>query len=271
VADPPVDEHVVAEVWSSEQGGWVMLDTDFDCHYERGGVALSAWEIHEVYGKGELGTLVCHRGPYSASFTALSEQIVDEDHFFGVELLGYYAHVSVLMRNDFLGDPDGPVPVAHLIDAQTERIIWHRGSDMRLQPHLMGPVVVATPYSDRVDLLVDGNIRTGWASSDEPVEHRVDIVLAGERQIGRVGLVWPDYAGSYRTSRRIRIDACVNGQWRQVVVAEIDPEAPVTLHEFASVSASRLRIRQPAGGGHTEHPNRLWLNQVDVLAPAEER
>lgn len=269
VVDPPVDEHVVAEVWCAEAGGWVMLDTDFDCHYERDGVALSAWDIHQALIKGELGALECRRGPHSAAFTALSEDLPDADRFFGVELPAYYAHVSVLMRNDFLGDPDGPVPVAHLTDAATEPIVWHRGSDMRLQPHLMGPVVVATPYTDRVTLLTDGNIRTGWASSDEAVEHHVEVVLAASEQVGRIGLVWPEYGGRYRTSRRLRIEVERDGAWCAVADVTIEPEGPFTLHEFEPVTTARLRVVQPVDGGFPDHPNRLWLNQVDVLAPAE--
>lgn len=269
VMDPPVDEHVVAEVWCSEAARWVMLDTDFDCHYERDGVALSAWDIHLALVKGELDALDCRRGPHSAAFTALSEDLPDAARFFGVDLPSYYAHVSVLMRNDFLGDPDGPVPVAHLTDAATDPIVWHRGSDMRLQPHLMGPVVVANPYTDRVTLLTDGNTRTGWASSDDAVEHRVELTFAGPARIGRVGLVWPEYAGYYRTSRRIRIEAELAGEWRELVTAEIEPEGPFTLHEFEPVTTARLRVVQPVGGGYPDHPNRLWLNQVDVLAPLE--
>jgi hypothetical protein len=270
IADPPVDEHVVAEVWCAEQAGWVMLDTDFDCHYERDGLALSAWDIHQAFVKDELDAVVCRRGPHSRAFTALAEGIEDDNRFFAHELPSYYAHVSVLMRNDFLADPDGPVPVAHLTDAVTEPVIWHRGSDMRLQPHLMGPVVVATPYSDRVTLLTDGNTRTGWASSDAAGEHRVEIALPEPQRVARVGLVWPEYAGYYRTSRRLRLEGEVDGSWRPLADLSIDPEGPFTLHEFPAATLTRLRVVQPAGGGYPAHPNRLWLTQVDVLAPAEE-
>ena len=47
--------------------------------------------------------------------------------FYVDELLDYYAHVSILMRNDFLSDPDGPIPALHLTDARTEPMLWHRG------------------------------------------------------------------------------------------------------------------------------------------------
>jgi hypothetical protein len=267
IADPPVDEHVVAEVWSSELGSWVMLDTDFDCHYERAGVPLSAWEIHQALVTDELGQLICRRGPDSHSFTALGGAIESEEHFFSHELPSYYAHVSVLMRNDFLGDPDGPVQVAHLTDASTEPVIWHRGSDLRLQPHLMGPVVVANPYSDEVTLLTDGNDRTGWASVDAATEHWVQISLSGDRRIDRIAFEWPEYAGVYRSSRRLRVEAEVDGCWTRLSDIVIDPEAPFTLHEVPVTMARRIRIVQPIGGGHSLHPNRLWLTQVELFGP----
>lgn len=266
IADPPVNEHVVAEVWNDRTDSWVMLDTDFDCHYERAGIAVSSWDIHQAFVKDELDQLTCRRGPHSQAFTALADQIAEEERFFARELPSHYAHVSVLMRNDFLSDPDGPVPVAHLVDAATEPIIWHRGSDLRLQPHLMGPVVVAQPYSDQVPVLTDGNELTGWASADTAAEHWVDIALPAAVTVGRLGLLWPDYRGYYRTSRRLRLDALVDGQWITVSDIENDPEGPCTLHELLPTTTRRLRLVQPPGGGSRQHPDRFWLNQVELFA-----
>ena len=267
IADPPVDEHVVAEVWSSELGSWVLLDTDFDCHYERAGVPLSAWEIHQAFVAGDLDQLTCRRGPDSHAFTALGGAIESEDHFFGYVLPSYYAHVSVLMRNDFLGDPDGPVQVAHLTDVSTEAVIWHRGSDLRLQPHLMGPVVVANPYSDEITLLTDGNNRTGWASEDSATEHWVQVSLPGDRVIDRIAFEWPEYAGLYRSSRTLRAEAEVDGGWTQLAEIRIDPEGPFTMHELPVTRTRRVRIVQPVSGGHALHPDRLWLTQVELFGP----
>lgn len=269
--DLPVDEHVVAEVWCAELGSWVMLDTDYDCHYERDGVPQSAWGIHRSFVDKESDQLTCRRGPHSYAFTALAEEIAAEDDFFANELPSYYAHVSVLMRNDFLTNPDGPVPVAHPIDAATEPILWHRGSDLRLQPHLMGPVVVATPYTDRLKLLTDGNLQTGWASADTAAEHWVHITLPGERLLDRIAFHWPEHASLYRTSRRLRIETHVDDRWVQVAGVDICPEGPFTLHELPMLRTRELRIVQPAGGGHLLHPDRLWLNQVKLFAPVAER
>lgn len=268
IADPPVDEHVVAEVWSSELGSWVMMDTDFDCHYERDGMALSAWQVHEAFTKGELDQIRCRRGPHSKSFTALADDIADDNGFFSRELPSYFAHVSVIMRNDFLSDPDGPVTVAHLVDSFTEPILWHGGSDLRLQPHLMGPVVVATPYTSRVRILTDGNDLTAWASADTPDTHQVDIALREAATVGRIGLVWPEYRGLYRTSRHIVIEAQRADRWEVLAESSDQAEAPFTLYEFPAVETTRIRVRQPAGGGHLAHRDRLWLAQIDVLTPA---
>jgi hypothetical protein len=264
-ADPPVDEHVVAEVWSSDTDSWVMLDTDYNCHYERDGVPLSAWQIHRAFVDNQLADLVCHRGPHSRAFTAFAESIADEGHFFSYELPSYYAHVSILMRNDFLSDPDGPVPVAHLLDDATPPIVWHQGSDLRLQPNLMGPVVVATPYTDLIRILTDGNTDTGWASSDNAEEHWVEVTLVKEQMLGQVALHWPEYATRYRTSRRIRIDALIGDGWQPLSTLEIHQEGPFTLHTFGPLLARAIRIVQSPGDGHPAHPNRLWLNQVEVL------
>src|SRR5262249_53155867 len=39
--------HGVNEVWSNQYAKWVILDAKYDVHFERGGVPLSALELHE--------------------------------------------------------------------------------------------------------------------------------------------------------------------------------------------------------------------------------
>lgn len=268
VADPPVDEHVVAEVWSSDLGRWVMMDTDFDCHYEREGVPLSAWEIHRAFVDGELDAIRCRRGPHSASFNAYGDPVPEEDRFFSLDLPSYYAHVTVLMRNDFLGDPDGPVTMAHLVDDATPPILWHRGSDNRLQPHLMGPVVVAQPWTDTTPVLTDGNPRTGWASSDSTDDHHAEVSLLGPRSLGRVVLHWPEYRLRYRTSARYRVEARgEHGDWCSLVEVADGAEAPYTVHDLEPRVVSAVRVVQTSGGGSAEFPDRLWLQQVELYGP----
>lgn len=40
--------HGVNEVWSNDFAKWVMLDAQYDCHFERDGIPLSALELHEA-------------------------------------------------------------------------------------------------------------------------------------------------------------------------------------------------------------------------------
>jgi hypothetical protein len=258
-ADPPVDEHVTAEVFCGELGRWAMLDPDFDCHYERGGEPLSAWEIHRALVDGELDTLEVVRGPGAAEYASLGAD------FYERKLPTYYAHVSLLLRNDFLSDPDGPVPVFHPVDEATPPILWYRGEDLRLRRDLLGPLVVAAPYTDRTPLLGDGSLESGWASSDEPREHWVEITLAESAAVETVALHWPEWQSRSRTSRTYRLEGRSGNEWRTLANIRDNPERPWTVHELEPLPLDGLRIAQPPGGGFSEHPNRLWLTQVECL------
>lgn len=267
-AQPPVDEHVVAEVWCQELDKWVMFDTDFDCDYSIGGIPCSSHDIHRAFVEGRADELTYHRGPHSEAFTAYGVPKVGPEAFFQYELPSYYAHVSILMRNDFLANPDGPVPIAHPVDDHTAPILWHRGSDNRLQPHLMGPVVVAQPWSNRTDVLSDGNYSTSWASDESPTEKSVTIRLAGPRLIASGAVHWAVHADVYHTSRDFMVDVLLpNGEWRRVHRASSDDERGLSAFVFEPVVAQALRIVQPVGGGSAAHPHRLWLSQVGVFAP----
>ncbi len=270
IADPPVDEHVVAEVWCAELGKWVMMDTDYDCHYERDGLALSAWEIHQHVVNDELDLMTPRRGPHSQAFDAYGQRLPEvEKTFFSAELPRYYAHVSVLMRNDFLTDPDGPVTMAVLLDEDTAPILWHQGSDNRLQPHLMGPVVVAQPWVATTPALTDGNLATGWASLDGEGEHVVELTLAGPRLVSRVALHWPEYRMRYRSSSVYVLEGRFgDGDWQRLVEVEGGDEAPFSVYDFEPHTVSSIRLRQAFGGGSAEYPHRLWLNQIELYAPS---
>lgn len=262
-ADPPVDEHVTTEIFCRELGRWVMQDPDFDCHYERGGEPLSAWDIHRAFLDRSLDDVEPRRGPGAAAYESLGPD------FYEQKLPAYYAHISLLLRNDFLSDPDGPVPVFHPVDEQTEPILWYRGDDLRLRRDLLGPLVVANPYTDVTPLLGDGNLESGWASTDEPCEHRVEIAFAEAATIDVVALHWPEWRSRARTSRAYRLEGRANGDWQPLVEVRENPERPWTVHELAPCRLEGLRIVQPAGGGSAEYPNRLWLTQVECLEAME--
>jgi hypothetical protein len=240
-----------------------MLDPDFDCYFERGGEPVSAWQIHQALVESRLGELVVRRGPGAEAYASLGAD------FYERTLPTYYAHVSLLLRNDFLSDPDGPVPVFHPVDEWTPPIIWYRGEDLRLRRDLLGPLVVATPYSDTTPLLGDGNIESGWASSDEAREHWVEITFPEPVAVATVALHWPEWRSRSRTSRAYRLEGRSAGVWRALADVRDNPERPWTAHDVDLAPIDAVRIVQPPRGGSAEHPNRLWLSQVECLPAGE--
>ena len=58
--------HSISEVWCNDLRKWVLLDCDVNCHYERDGVPLNAFEIGEAWRSGEADQV---------------EQILDEPGF----------------------------------------------------------------------------------------------------------------------------------------------------------------------------------------------
>lgn len=50
--------HFVMEVWSNEFDKWIVLDADYNLHFERDGIPLSALEVHDALVRSELNEVV---------------------------------------------------------------------------------------------------------------------------------------------------------------------------------------------------------------------
>ena len=129
---------------------------------------------------------------------------------------------------------------------------------MRLRPDLLGPMVVATPHTDRTPLLTDGNLSTGWASQDTAGDHWAEITFPEPTEIGRVALHWPEWRDHYRTGLS-------GGEWSPLVQVDDNPERAWSVHVFERRPLEGLRIVQPRDGGFPEHSNRLWLTQIELF------
>ena len=55
--------HSVVEVWSHQFHKWVLLDPDLNVHYQRGGVPLSALEIHRAWVTRRWDEVRLEQGP----------------------------------------------------------------------------------------------------------------------------------------------------------------------------------------------------------------
>lgn len=58
--------HYLFEYWSNERQKWIVLDADFNLHFERNGVPLSALEVHEAYVSGQQHTVTVVKGAVRA-------------------------------------------------------------------------------------------------------------------------------------------------------------------------------------------------------------
>lgn len=54
--------HYVTEVWSTDLGKWVLMDPDYNLHFERDGVPLGVLEIHDTLLDGSADRLTVVRG-----------------------------------------------------------------------------------------------------------------------------------------------------------------------------------------------------------------
>ena len=255
---PPIDEHVVNEVWLDDLGRWAMMDVDFDLHYTREGFPVSALEIHQALLAGELDRLEVCEGPLAFKLRSSAE-------LYPRILPTYYAHFCVFWRNNHLTDPQGPTQVLHWVDPQTPAMLWWEGSDLRHRPEIIGPAVVAWPYACETPRLTDGNIATCWASEEIPQVHWVELCWPEPQRLSRVVIDWAECWQRYWTSQAYTLQAWQAGAWQDLVQVTGNREAAYTAHSFPALITDRIRLLQPGGGGAPERPNLLWLAEIEVF------
>lgn len=253
----PCDEHVVNEVWVDDLGKWVMMDVDFDIYYEKDSSPLNALDIHNTILENKLDQLVVHEGPYAWKLKSTPD-------FYQYKLPVYYRHVCVFWRNNHLSDPEGPDHILHWVDENTPWMLWWEGEDLRHRPQIIGPVGVSWPYSEQTPVLTDENMGSCWASSDDPEAHWVELVWDEPQKLHTVEILWANYWGRYFTSHKFELDAWIDDNWKQVVNISQSAEKAIDSLSIEEVETTRMRILQPAGGGSSEFPNRLWIAEIFV-------
>ncbi|HEU4780030.1 MAG TPA: transglutaminase domain-containing protein [Steroidobacteraceae bacterium] len=56
--------HFVIEAWSNDYNKWVVLDADYNLHFERDGIPLSALEVHDALLASQLGDVDVVQGEF---------------------------------------------------------------------------------------------------------------------------------------------------------------------------------------------------------------
>jgi hypothetical protein len=92
--------HFVMEVWSNQFNKWVVMDVDYNMHFERNGLPLSALEVHQALVRSELSDVVSVAGE------------VREGHgspeAWPLKLAELYYHLRVHLKANHLSAPDEP-------------------------------------------------------------------------------------------------------------------------------------------------------------------
>ena len=55
-----------------------------------------------------------------------------------------------------------------------------------------------------------------------------------------------------------------DGRWSTLAAIEDNPERAWTVHDFEPTRVDAIRIVQAPGGGFADHPERLWLTQIEL-------
>lgn len=103
-----------------------------------------------------------------------------------------------------------------------------------------------------------------WASKEVPEPHWVELALAKQETVERVGLCWPKYPEVYNTARKVLAQVPESGGWKTVGVMEARIPMPRSEGLFAPFRTDRVRLVLPAGMGPLARPNLFWLNEVEL-------
>jgi hypothetical protein len=92
--------HFVIEVWSNQFDKWVVLDADYNVHFERGGIPLSALEVHDALVESRLSDVETIKG------TAQDGEY--DAYEWPLKLAEVFYYVRLHLKADHLSSPDEP-------------------------------------------------------------------------------------------------------------------------------------------------------------------
>jgi len=103
--------HFVVEVWSNDHDKWVVMDADYNLHFERGGLPLSALDIHDAVVQSQFQDLSVRSGP--------SREGHSDPGRLPFRTAELYYYVRFHLKADHLSHPDEPP-----FDRFTDMIEW---------------------------------------------------------------------------------------------------------------------------------------------------
>lgn len=254
-------DHSVIEVWSRDFGKWVIMDPDFNVHYERGGVPLGALEMHDAWQDGKIDDIELVRLPCPYSF----------DEKKGADL---YRHIYVVWRNDFFSRPDAPIRLLHLVDEDTDAQLVDDGKLLFPDPKLFGPRYpyvdgkpgFMRPFTLETKVVVDGDEATAWVADDDGKAHFVEVLWPSRVRMSRMRICWPKIGEEYVVPAGFTTYTREGAQWEELMKGELEQregQYPVTL-PLPPGDYDGLRIECGAGGAG-EGPG-FGVAEIEVYA-----
>lgn len=90
--------HYVMEAWSNQFDKWVVMDVDYNMHFERDGVPMSALEVHDAFVGENMGGVRSVLGDFRNGHP--------DPRDWPFELAELYYYVRVHLKADHLSTPD---------------------------------------------------------------------------------------------------------------------------------------------------------------------
>jgi hypothetical protein len=159
--------HYTPEVWSNEFSKWVLLDVAFNVHFERGGIPLSALDVHDALVGGRLGDVQAVLGTARAGLPSPND--------WPQRTAELYYYVRYHLNANQVSAPDEP-PFERFDDM----VEWHDDRTVpwessQLAPEL--PHYLLTARSTRDRALVDWQPNRVWITPRRtgPMQYALDL------------------------------------------------------------------------------------------------
>ncbi len=189
--------HFVIEVWSNQFDKWIMMDADYNVHFERRGLPLSALEIHDAYINSDLDDVVAVLGSFREGHSD------PEAWAFRTAELYYYMRVH--LKADHLSVPDEPPfdrfnDMVEWQDQQT--VMWEISEITSSYPKVR---LTNLRSSDRVDFAGKVNqvhvVIESWSRNEVILRFENNVVQFDRYQFREVGsrainAEWRDFDGA---------------------------------------------------------------------------
>ncbi|MHC4713871.1 MAG: discoidin domain-containing protein [Planctomycetota bacterium] len=227
IHDHTGNDHSVIEVWSNDFNKWVIMDPDFNAHYERGGVPLGALELRKAWLARRIDDIEVKRMDCPYGFDANK----------GADI---YLHFYIVWRNDFFGRPDAPIRLLHFTDEAAGAQVVDDGKLLFPDPQLFGPRYpyvdgapgYMRPFSLDTGVATDGDKDTAWVADNDGKAHFIELEFPTPRPVETLVIHWPRASDTYVASKEFTILMKEDDGWQPLIEGDLEPaEAafPITL------------------------------------------